>query len=52
MVAKPGSGTAADREKALRQRVMDDPRCRAIMERLGAQLERVIPLDDPPSNAS
>jgi len=46
VTAAPGTGTASDREKALREKVLRDPRCRTIIERLGAQLERVVPLDD------
>ena len=51
VVAAPGTRPASDREKARRERVMSDPQCRTIIERLGAQLERVVPLDDAESDA-
>jgi hypothetical protein len=51
VIAEPGTGTASDQEKALRQKVLEDRRCRTIIETLGAQLERVVSLDDePPSD--
>ncbi len=50
VVAQPGTGTASDKEKALRGKVLADRRCRTIIETLGAQLERVVSLEDPPDD--
>ncbi len=43
-----GTGTAAERQRALQQEVMDDPECRRVIEVLGAEIETVKPLRDDP----
>jgi len=50
VVAEPGTGTASDKEKALREKVLANRRCRTIIETLGAQLERVVSLEDTPDD--
>ncbi len=46
VVALPGSGTASDRDNALRTEVLDDPACKRLIEAMGAELDSVTSLRD------
>jgi hypothetical protein len=43
---EPGTGTPADQQQALRQLVGNDPQVKRVLERLGGEVESVIPLEE------
>ena len=41
MVPLAGTGTPREHQDALQRQIMEDPDCRRIMERLGAEIDSV-----------